>query len=110
MVPIEMTEEEIKKKVFEDTNFKFGTAYGVYSKKFEQSKSDEVKERLNELIINLNSDEITYPQFYMEISNLDHGEEGERRYRFHRTKISGSRKFAARKAEQKLDRVKRHKR
>ena len=105
-----MTEEAVEKKVFENTDFKFGAAYGVYSERFEQSKSDEERQSLNDLIVNLDANEISYPNFYEEISRSGQEEEGERRYRFHRTRISGSRKFAARKAEQKSDRVKRHKR
>ncbi len=103
-----MTEEAIEKKVFESTDFKFGAAYGAYSERFEQSESDEERQRLNDLIVNLDANEISYPNFYEEVSRSDQ-EGGERRYRFHRTRISGSRKFAARKAEQKSDRVKRHK-
>jgi hypothetical protein len=103
-----MTEEAIEKKVFENTEFKFIAAYGAYSEKFEKSNNDEERQRLNDLIGNLDSKEITYPNFYEEVSKSDQ-EEGDRRYQFHRTRISGSRKFAARKAEQKSDRVKRHK-
>ena len=104
-----MTEEAIEKKVFENTDFKFGAAYGAYSERFDQSEKDEERQRLNDLIANLDANEITYPNFYEEIAKMGQ-EEGDRRYRFHRTRISGSRKFAARKAEQKSDRVKRHKR
>ena len=103
-----MTEEAVEKKVFDNTDFKFGAAYGVYSERYDQSKNDEERQSLNDLILNLDANEISYPNFYEEISRRDQ-EEGERRYRFHRTRISGSRKFAARKAEQKSDRVKRHK-
>jgi len=104
-----MTEEAAEKKVFENTDFKFTAAYGAYSGRFEQSENDEERQRLNDLIIKLDANEISYPNFYDEISRPDQ-EEGKRRYKFHRTRISGSRKFAARKAEQKSDRVKRHKR
>jgi hypothetical protein len=104
-----MTEEAIEKKVFENTDFKFTAAYGVYAGRFDQSVKEEERQRLNELIVKLDASEISYPNFYEEISRPDR-EEGERRYKFHRTRISGSRKFAARKAEQKSDRVKRHKR
>ncbi len=103
-----MTEEAVEKKVFDNTDFKFAAAYGAYSERFTQSESDEERQRLNDLIVNLDANEISYPNFYEEVSRPDR-EEGERRYRFHRTRISGSRKFAARKAEQKSDRVKRHK-
>ncbi len=104
-----MTEEATEKKVFENTDFKFTTAYGAYSERFEKSEKDEERQRLNDLIVKLDANEISYPNYYEEISRPDQ-EEGERRYKFHRTRISGSRKFAARKAEQKSDRVKRHKR
>jgi hypothetical protein len=103
-----MTEEVIEKKVFENIDFKFSAAYGVYSEKYDQSENDEERQRLNELIIKLDKNEITYPNFYEEVSKSD--QEEERRYRFHRSRIEGSRKFAYRKAEQKSDRVKRHKR
>ena len=104
-----MTEEAVEKKVFENTDFKFSAAYGAYSERYDQSEGDEERQRLNDLIVNLDANEISYPNFYEEVSRPDR-EEGERRYKFHRTRISGSRKFAARKAEQKSDRVKRHKR
>ena len=105
-----MTEEAIDKKVFENTDFKFIAAYGAYSEKYEQSDNDEERQRLNDLIVNLDANDITYPNFYEEVSKSGKQEEDDRRYQFHRTRISGSRKFAARKAEQKSDRVKRHKR
>ena len=103
-----MTEEVIEKKVFENTDFKFIAAYGAYSERYDQSENDEESQRLNDLITKLDINEITYPGFYEEVSKSDQAEE--RRYKFHRTRIEGSRKFAARKAEQKSDRVKRHKR
>jgi len=105
-----MTEEAVEKKVFENTDFKFSAAYGAYSERFDNSENKaEERQRLNDLIVKLDANEISYPNFYEEVSR-PHREEGERRYKFHRTRISGSRKFAARKAEQKADRVKRHKR
>lgn len=103
-----MTEETVEQKVFENTDFKFTAAYGAYTGRFEKSENDEERQRLNDLIVKLEASEVSYPNFYEEISRPDR-EEGERRYKFHRTRISGSRKFAARKAEQKSDRVKRHK-
>lgn len=106
-----MTEEIVEKKIFEKADFKFNTAYGAYSEKFDQAEDNEEKSRLNELITKLEAEEITYPEFYEEISKSTAEEEEEdRRYRFHRTRIQGTRKFAARRAEQKSDRIKRHKR
>lgn len=105
-----MTEEIVEKKIFEKSDFKFNTAYGAYSEKFELAEDNEEKKNLNELITKLDSAEITYPDFYDEISKSTEEEEEDRRYRFHRSRIQGTRKFAARRAEQKTDRIKRHRR
>jgi len=103
-----MENEAVEKKEFQTTDFKFNTAYGVYSGKFDEATEDETKLRLNDFITKLESEEISYPQFYEEMQKSE--ADGERRYRFHRTRIDGSRKFAYRRAEQKKDRIKRHKR
>ena len=105
-----MTEEIVEKKIFEKSDFKFNTAYGAYSEKFDKTEESDERKHLNELITKLEADEITYPDFYDEISKSSEEEEEDRRYRFHRSRIQGTRKFAARRAEQKSDRIKRHKR
>ena len=79
-------------------------AYGQYSEKFDATKEDTRREELNEAISQLHSEEITYPNFY---SSID--DESEDKYRFHRSKINTSRKFAYRKNERKVNRIKRHK-
>jgi len=101
-----MENEAVEKKEFQSTDFKFNTAYGVYSTKFDEATEDERKTRLNDLITKLEAEEISYPEFYEAMQEDD----SERRYRFHRTRIDGSRKFAYRREEQKKDRIKRHKR
>jgi len=79
-----MSEEVAEKKVFENTDFKFIAAYGAYSGRFEQSENnDEERQRLNDLIVKLDANEISYPNFYEEVSRPDR-EEGERRYKFQR--------------------------
>jgi hypothetical protein len=101
-----MEKEAVEKKIFQKTDFKFIAAYNVYSKKFNESDEEE-RQRLNELITRLSEDELSYPSFYEEISKDD---SESRRYRFHRSQIESTRKFAYRRAEQKTDRIKRHKR
>ena len=101
-----MEKEAVEKKIFQIPDFKFIAAYNVYSKKFNESDEEE-RQRLNELITRLSEDELSYPSFYEEISKDD---SESRRYRFHRSRIEGTRKFAYRRAEQKTDRIKRHKR
>ena len=102
-----MEKEAVERKVFQKTDFKFIAAYNVYSNKFNESDDDEERQRLNELITMLSEDELSYPSFYEEMSKDD---PDARRYRFHRSHIESTRKFAYRRAEQKTDRLKRHKR
>ena len=103
---IEMENETVEKKEFQSTDFKFIAAYGVYSNNFDEATENEEKQRLNDLITKLDSEEISYPEFYEAMQEDD----SERRYRFHRSRIDGSRKFAYRRDEQKRDRIRRHKR
>ena len=96
--------ESVKKLSFDDMDFKFMAAYGQYSEKFDNAASDERKTQLNEAITQLHAQEITYPDFY---GVLD--DESDDRHKYFRAKISTTRKFAYRKNERKVDRIKRHK-
>jgi hypothetical protein len=100
-------EEEIVDKIdFENRDFKFSVAYKAYSSKFDETEDVEERQHLNELISKLDSEEISYPLFYEQIADND---ESGKRYRFHRAKIKGSRKFAYRRDQQEKNRIKRHK-
>jgi hypothetical protein len=103
-----MEQEEVEKIVFQNSDFKFNAAYNTYSKVFDESDDPEKRQGLNELIMKLSENEISYPDFYNEIAETYSGDQ--KSYRFHRTRIEGSRKFAYRKSQQKTDRMKRHKR
>ena len=96
--------ESVKKLSFDNMDFKFMAAYNQYSEKFDQAQSEERKTKLNEAITQLHTQEITYPDYY---SVLD--DETDDRKKFFRAKISTTRKFAYRKNERKVDRIKRHK-
>jgi hypothetical protein len=95
--------EAVEKLSFDGMGFKFMAAYGQYAEKFDNAE-EERKVALNELISKLKSEEMDYDAFYAAMAS-DAGD----RYQFHRTKIQGSRKFAYRKNERKIDRIKRHK-
>jgi hypothetical protein len=97
-----MSGEEPEKLSFDSNDFKFNVAYQSYEKAFAEA-SPEDREMLNETITKLFRNEITYPQFYDALSD----EEG-RRYRFHRSQISTTRKFAYRRAQRKANNIKRH--
>jgi hypothetical protein len=96
--------ESVNKLSFDNMDFKFMAAYNQYSEKFDLAQSEERKTKLNEAITKLHSGELSYPDYY---SVLD--DESDDRKKFFRAKISTTRKFAYRKNERKVDRIKRHK-
>ena len=95
--------EQVEKLSFDGMDFKFMAAYNQYSEKYDGAEEARQGE-LNDLITKLHTKEIEYDAFYAAMDS----EEGDR-YQFHRSKITGSRKFAYRKNERKIDRIKRHK-
>ncbi len=95
--------EQVEKLSFDGMDFKFMAAYNQYSEKYDDAE-DARQAELNDLITKLHTKEIEYDAFYAAMDS----EEGDR-YQFHRSKITGSRKFAYRKNERKIDRIKRHK-
>ncbi|MBD3171739.1 hypothetical protein GF326_04650 [Candidatus Bathyarchaeota archaeon] len=96
--------ETVKKLSFEDMDFKFKAAYAQYTEKFESAHTDERRNELNEVITQLYSEDISYPDYYSIIDK-----ETDDRYRFHRSKINTTRKYAYRKKQQKKNRIDRHK-
>ena len=104
---METEKEPVTKLTFEKPDFKFLAAYEAYSKVFDDSPEEEARQKLNELVSQLSTDEISYPRFYSRIGEFRE-ESGDREFR--RTRIQGSRKFAYRRKEQERARIKRHKR
>ena len=93
----------VEKIVLDNSDFKFKVAYDLYEKAFDTAESDEKKTQLNEKLNELNEGNISYPSFYQSLRDDDDTK------RFHRSKISGERKFAYRKKQQKSLRIARHK-
>lgn len=96
--------EPVNKLSFENMDFKFMAAYNQYSEKYDEAREDTRRVELNDAISQLYSNKITYPEFY---STLDR--EINDKNRFHRSRITTSRKFAYRANERKVDRIRRHK-
>lgn len=94
---------EVEKLVFEIDDFKFNAAYKAYQEAFNKAESDEEKMELNDMVKNLSEGEISYPDFYKYLRGRDQW------YRFHRTKINTTRKYAYRKKQQEKARIERHK-
>ena len=95
---------EVKKVVFESSEFKFKLAYDNYVKRFDEANNNEEKSRLNNLISGLHDGKISYNEFYGRLNPND-----EQRKRYHRMQISSSRKREYRSQERKVNRIKRHK-
>ena len=94
---------DVEKIDFDVNDFKFRAAYGSYEEAFDEAGSDEEKIELNKLVTVLKKGEISYPDFYKNLRGRD------KWYRFHRTRISTTRKYAYRKNQQKNARIERHK-
>jgi len=90
------------------TDFKFQAAYQSYSNLFDELSEETVKRLLNDHISKLHGKEIDYIRFYKNINQFRDNPGGE--YRFHRKKIRGQRKRAYNRSQQKINRIKRHKR
>jgi hypothetical protein len=84
-------------------DFKFNAAYNAYQEAFEETESDEERSELNEMVTDLSEGKVSYSDFYKNLRGK------EKWYRFHRTKISTTRKYAYRKNQQKKARIERHK-
>jgi hypothetical protein len=95
---------EIEKLSFEKTDFKFGIAYDNYMKKFDDATSEEERLYLNEIISKLSDGILSYPEFYERLNPSD-----EKHKRYHRMRISGTRKRAYQREERKVERIRRHK-
>ncbi|MFP3952353.1 MAG: hypothetical protein ACLFVP_09480 [Candidatus Bathyarchaeia archaeon] len=95
--------ETVEQLIFDVDDFKFNTAYREYQEAFNTADNDEEKIELNEMLTDLSEDKISYPEFYKYLRGRDQW------YRFHRTQIKTSRKYAYRKKQQKKARIERHK-
>ena len=103
-----MEDEPVSKIVFDKMpDFKFTAAYQAYSKSFDRVPGDQEKRRLNDLIVKLSSNEISYPQFYDEINQYLGISDRERESS---PRIQGQRKRDYRHDQQKRESIRRHKR
>ena len=91
-------------------DFKFHAAYSIYSQAWDKSTSQEIRDKLNEIITSLSKDEVDYETFYSKISqyrvesNLEHDYVGTS------SRIETDRKKDWRRREAKDARNARHKR
>jgi hypothetical protein len=94
-----------KLEIDDPENFQFHAAYSVYAEAFDRTSDGETKEELNQLILNLKDNKMSYETFYREVApfrKLD----VPRQERF---TMQTQRKKDWRKKTQRQDRIKRHK-
>jgi len=100
--------EPVGKLLDKPGDFRFHAAYVIYSDAWERTSSQEIRQRLNELLTALSTDEVDYETFYREISqyrvefNPEHFRGGGRTY------IETGRKRDWRKKDERERRNKRH--
>jgi len=105
--PEETQAEEIAKLSIDNpSDFKFHAAYLAYSKMWDKLSSPEAKSGLNNLLVSLSKDELSYSNFYRELD--DYRSHGSKHYEFSRDRIETQRKRDWRKKQNKQERNSRY--
>ena len=105
--PEETQAEEIAKLSIDNpSDFKFHAAYLAYSKMWDKLSSPESKSGLNNLLVSLSKDEMSYSNFYRELD--DYRSRGSKHYEFSRDRIETQRKRDWRKKQNKHERNSRY--
>jgi hypothetical protein len=103
------SQEEIEKLVIDKpSDFRFRAAYLAYSEAWDQSSSEEIKTELNQIILSLSKEEISYSDFYKKLGQ--YGNRGSQRYMYPRKRIETQRKRDWRKRQTREARNARHRR
>ena len=100
------TEEIAKLSIDNPSDFKFHAAYLAYSKMWEKLGSPEAKSGLNNILVSLSKDEMSYSNFYRELDNYRN--RGSKHYEFSRDRIETQRKRDWRKKQNKQERNSRY--
>jgi len=90
------------------SDFKFHAAYFAYSQAWEKTSSQEIKTKLNEIMISLSKEELDYESFYEKMSQYVERGSGSKHYAYTRDMIETQRKKDWRKREERTARNARH--
>jgi hypothetical protein len=96
----------LKLEIDRPSDFKFHLAFEAYSRAWDQSPSDSVRAKLNELISALSNNEDGYSDFYAQIQEYRHDVNF---FRSGRTRIETQRKRDWQRTETRDGRNRRHK-
>ena len=85
------SEEEARKLMIDrPSDFRFHVAYLAYSKTWDNAASQEVKTKLNEIILSLSKEEISFSSFYKELDQFRRPDS--KHYAYPRKRIETQRK------------------
>lgn len=100
------TEEETKLLIDNPSDFKFHAAYMAYSETWDKLSSPETKKELNDMLMSLSKDEISYSSFYRTLD--EYRRQGSKHYEFSRERIETQRKRDWRQKQTRSQRNQRH--
>ena len=99
--------EETKKLLIDDpSDFKFHAAYMAYSETWDKLSSPEIKKELNDMLMSLSKDEMSYSNFYRTLD--EYRRQGSKHFEFSRERIETQRKRDWRQKQTRSQRNQRH--
>ncbi|MCW4015573.1 MAG: hypothetical protein NWF06_04315 [Candidatus Bathyarchaeota archaeon] len=101
------TEEITKLPNNKPSDFKFQAAYLAYSKTWDTLDTSETRAEVNDILVALSNDEMSYSSFYQELD--DYRNRGSKHYEFSRERIETQRKRDWRQKQTRSQRNQRHK-
>jgi len=101
-------EEVTKLMIDRPLDFRFHAAYLAYSETWDKTASQEVKTKLNEIMLSLSKEEVSYSSFYKELDQFRR--QGAKHYAYPRKRIETQRKRDWRKRRARDARNARHRR
>jgi hypothetical protein len=101
--------QEVKKLMIDKpSDFRFHAAYLAYSEAWDQSASSEAKTELNQILLSLSREEMSFSDFYKKLGQ--YGTRGLQNYAYPRKRIETQRKREWRKRQTREARNARHRR
>jgi hypothetical protein len=101
-------EETTKLMIDRPSDFRFHAAYLAYSKTWDKTASQEVKNKLNEIMSSLSKEEISYSNFYKRVDQFRRPDS--KHYAYRRKRIETQRKREWRRRRARDARNARHRR
>jgi hypothetical protein len=101
------TEEVEKLLIDKPSDFKFHAAYMAYSETWDKLASPETRFELNNILLSLSKEEMSYSSFYRTLD--EYRRQGSKHYEFPRERIETQRKRDWRQKQTRSQRNQRHK-